>query len=191
MGFLKPLIYLLIFLNLSFFGGVSYYYSKFLKPKLAELEPRNPEKYIQMTALAKSFKLQRAKKLFYELDAMTKTDVIMLRYKKLKNKWISSDDKYKQDQLIEQHIILKNLKEKKRKISENQINDLTIRPIMKEKLWLEKNWEEIPAWAQGLILRQRCIDYLEMEKENNPIAEKDENGNFIHLDIVPMTYILP
>ena len=31
----------------------------------------------------------------------------------------------------------------------------------------------------------------EMEKENNPIAERDENGNLVHMDIVPMTYILP
>ena len=31
----------------------------------------------------------------------------------------------------------------------------------------------------------------DMEKENNPIAERDELGNFIYLDIVPMTYILP
>ena len=30
-----------------------------------------------------------------------------------------------------------------------------------------------------------------MEKENNPIAERDENGNLMYLDIVPMTYILP
>lgn len=31
----------------------------------------------------------------------------------------------------------------------------------------------------------------DMEKENNPIAERDENGNLIYMDIVPMTYILP
>jgi tubulin polyglutamylase TTLL1 len=31
----------------------------------------------------------------------------------------------------------------------------------------------------------------EMEKEGNPIAEKDERGDFMHMDIVPMTYILP
>lgn len=31
----------------------------------------------------------------------------------------------------------------------------------------------------------------EMEKEGNPIAEKDEKGDFIHMDIVPITYILP
>jgi len=30
-----------------------------------------------------------------------------------------------------------------------------------------------------------------MEKENNPIAERDGQGNLIYLDIVPMTYILP
>mmetsp|Transcript_62114 Transcript_62114/g.71203 ORF Transcript_62114/g.71203 Transcript_62114/m.71203 type:complete len:407 (+) Transcript_62114:193-1413(+) len=31
----------------------------------------------------------------------------------------------------------------------------------------------------------------EMEKENNPVAEKDENGNYLYLDIVPQTFSLP
>jgi tubulin polyglutamylase TTLL1 len=31
----------------------------------------------------------------------------------------------------------------------------------------------------------------DMEKENNPIAEKDEQGNYVYMDIVPNTYILP
>ena len=31
----------------------------------------------------------------------------------------------------------------------------------------------------------------DMEKENNPIAEKDDHGGLIYMDIVPMTYILP
>jgi tubulin polyglutamylase TTLL1 len=31
----------------------------------------------------------------------------------------------------------------------------------------------------------------DMEKENNPIAERDDQGNLMYLDIVPMTYILP
>lgn len=31
----------------------------------------------------------------------------------------------------------------------------------------------------------------DMDKESNPIAERDEAGNLIYMDIVPMTYILP
>jgi hypothetical protein len=31
----------------------------------------------------------------------------------------------------------------------------------------------------------------EMEKENNPIAEKDEHGAFVYLEIIPMTLNLP
>lgn len=31
----------------------------------------------------------------------------------------------------------------------------------------------------------------EMERENNPIAEKDELQRFIHMDIIPATYIFP
>jgi tubulin polyglutamylase TTLL1 len=31
----------------------------------------------------------------------------------------------------------------------------------------------------------------DMEKENNPIADRDESGNLIYMDCVPLTYILP
>ena len=31
----------------------------------------------------------------------------------------------------------------------------------------------------------------DMDKESNPIAERDEAGNLVYMDIVPMTYILP
>ena len=31
----------------------------------------------------------------------------------------------------------------------------------------------------------------EMDKASDPIAEKDDAGNYMHLDIIPMTYILP
>ena len=30
-----------------------------------------------------------------------------------------------------------------------------------------------------------------MEKEGNPLAEKDDRGDFVYMDIVPNTYILP
>ena len=31
----------------------------------------------------------------------------------------------------------------------------------------------------------------EMEKENNPIADRDENGLLVYMDIVPLTWLLP
>lgn len=31
----------------------------------------------------------------------------------------------------------------------------------------------------------------EMEKENSALAERDETGAFVYLDIVPLTYQLP
>ena len=30
-----------------------------------------------------------------------------------------------------------------------------------------------------------------MEKARDPIADKDDSGNYIHLDIIPKTFILP
>merc|ERR1712176_1345919 len=31
----------------------------------------------------------------------------------------------------------------------------------------------------------------ELEKENSPLTEKDENCRYMHLDFIPVTYILP
>ena len=31
----------------------------------------------------------------------------------------------------------------------------------------------------------------DMEKDNNPIADRDEAGNLLYMDIVPLTYMLP
>jgi tubulin polyglutamylase TTLL1 len=31
----------------------------------------------------------------------------------------------------------------------------------------------------------------DLEKENHPVAAKDANGNYVHLDFIPLTYILP
>ena len=31
----------------------------------------------------------------------------------------------------------------------------------------------------------------EMEKENNPIADRDDNGLLVYMDIVPLTWLLP
>lgn len=31
----------------------------------------------------------------------------------------------------------------------------------------------------------------ELEKENSPLAERDEHGNFVHLDFMPLTYNMP
>ena len=31
----------------------------------------------------------------------------------------------------------------------------------------------------------------DMEKENSPLAERDDSGQFVYLDIVPLTFQLP
>jgi tubulin polyglutamylase TTLL1 len=31
----------------------------------------------------------------------------------------------------------------------------------------------------------------DLEKDKDPFAEKDEQGRYIHMDIIPQTYVLP
>ena len=44
---------------------------------------------------------------------------------------------------------------------------------------------------KDLLVKNIKRNRKDMEKEGNPIAEKDEQGNYVHLEIIPITYILP
>ncbi len=167
MEFLKSFMKKLILLNLIILIGIGFYQWKTLGPKFLELKTKHPEKYEKMIAKAKVLEIQEAKKLFEELDAMTESDVIMLRFKKMKKKWEMSDDKYRQDQLIERYTALKILKESRRKSYKSKVHEYAVRPVREEKLWLGKHWEKTSPWERGLILRNKCIHYLEKEKQKD------------------------
>ena len=134
-----------------------------LKLVLTELEEKDPEKYAKMEDEAKSFHIEKAMKLYRELDEMSLAEVIGRKYKNFIKKR-NLDEKFKEESYSEELQIRK--KERKAKLENDQskiaeLKNLQIRKSLKARFG---KWGKIKPWQQRLILREKCIKYFKKEK---------------------------
>ena len=130
-----------------------------LKLVLTELEEKDPEKYAKMEDEAKSFHIEKAMKLYRELDEMSLAEVIGRKYKNFIKKR-NLDEKFKEESYSEELQIRK--KERKAKLENDQskiaeLKNLQIRKSLKARFG---KWGKIKPWQQRLILREKCIKYF-------------------------------
>ena len=159
---MKKIIKLIILLVLIFFGWLAYQKWESLKPVLAKLEEKHPEKYEQMWEKAKSFNISESKKLYRELKEMPMADVFDLRYKKFLEKR-NSDAKFKEDSYEEELQI--RIKERKSKLEGNpsKIKELeNLNQHKPFKIRFEK-WKKLELWQQKIILRDKCVKFVKKE----------------------------
>ena len=104
-------------LGIIVYGGwLAYKKWESIKPVLAKLEEKHPEKYAQMWEEATSFHISETRKLYRELDEMTLADVIDLRYKKFLEKR-NADEKFMEESYDQELQI--RIKERKSKLEDN------------------------------------------------------------------------
>jgi hypothetical protein len=171
-AYLKKLIKLSIFGVLLFGGWKAYLKWEELKPVLAELEEKDPEKYANMVEEAKSFHINEMKKLYRELGNMTFADVIDLRYNKFLEKR-KADKKYREESYDEE--LQTRKKERKSKLEDNRakIEELKILKIKKPVKVRFNQWGKIQPWQQQLILRKKCIKFFKKQVAN---SQSQNNG---------------
>ena len=159
---MKKIIKLIILLIIIFFGWLAYQQWESFKPVLAKLEEKHPEKYEQMWEKAKSFNISESKKLYRELKEMPMADVIDLRYKKFLEKR-NSDAKFKEDSYEEELQI--RIKERKSKLEGNPSKIKELENLNQNKPFKIKfeKWRELEPWQQKLILRDKCVKFVEKE----------------------------
>ena len=141
------------------------------KPILAELEERHPEKYAQMVAEAKSFHIKETKRLYHEIESMTREEMINLRYEKWQEKRQADkefNEKYYDDELLNRIEVKKALRkdyqsrmDEIRKLNESQ-------PV---KVRFEQ-WEKTEPWKQKLILHEKCVKYVKMEIKDREVFRR-------------------
>ena len=141
------------------------------KPVLAELEERHPEKYAQMVAEAKSFHIKETKRLYHEIESMTREEVINLRYENWQEKRQADkefNEKYYDDELLNRIEVKKALlkdyqsrMDKIRKLNERQ-------PV---KVRFEQ-WKKTEPWKQKLILHEKCVKYVKMEIKDREVFRR-------------------
>ena len=141
------------------------------KPVLAELEERHPEKYAQMVAEAKSFHIKETKRLYHEIESMTREEVINLRYEKWQEKRQADkefNEKYYDDELLNRIEVKKALlKDYQSRMDE--IRKLNERQPVKVRF---EQWKKIEPWKQKLILHEKCVKYVKMEIKDREVFRR-------------------
>ena len=168
---MKKLIMLMILGGLAFGGWQANLRWEEFKPVLAELEERHPEKYAQMVAEAKSFHIKETKRLYHEIESMTREEVINLRYEKWQEKRQADkefNEKYYDDELLNrievQKALLKDYQSRMDEIRElNERQPVNIR---------FEQWKKTEPWKQRLILHEKCVKYVKMEIKDREVFRR-------------------
>ena len=168
---MKKLIMLMILGGLAFGGWQANLRWEEFKPVLAELEERHPEKYAQMVAEAKSFHIKETKRLYHEIESMTREEVINLRYEKWQEKRQADkefNEKYYDDELLNR-IEMKKALLKDYQSRMDEIRKLNERQPVKVRF---EQWKKTEPWKQKLILHEKCVKYVKMEIKDREVFRR-------------------
>jgi hypothetical protein len=168
----KKIIMLMIFGGLIIGGWQANLLWEQLKPVLAELEEKDPEKYKKMVEEVKSFHVKEAKNLYREIETMTSEAVIILRYEKWRKK--KKDDKKFHEEYYNEELLSRIEVRKAFQIDYqsriDEIQRLKQRQPVKARF---DHWKKTEPWKQRLILREKCVKYVKMEIKDRDVFRKD------------------
>jgi len=138
---------------------------------MAVLKEKDPENFEAMMVHARSFDFKKAMKSFTEMDQMTYEQVLTVRYNSMKRK-IQEDDDFRRGQWEEELAAREETRELKKQERQRQIQDLILLAEKRPGNVLLLDWNKSDPWGKGLLLREKCIKYLEMEKTANQGRKK-------------------
>ncbi len=169
---MKKLIKLMIFAGLIFAGWQANLQWEDFKPVLAALEEKHPEKYAEMVEEAKSFHLNDTQRLYHEIDAMTREEVITLKYEKWREKRKADKkfhEKYYDDELLNRIEVRKAfLKDYQSRMDE--LSRLEERQPIQTRF---EKWKKTEPWRQRLILHEKCVKFVKMEIRERKVFRRD------------------
>jgi hypothetical protein len=152
---------LAVLLVLALAGGVFFW--KGVAPVMAELKEKDPEKFEALLAQVKSLSFTKAIESYTELDQMTYEQVLTVRYLAMKKK-VQEDDDLRLKQREEEVEAREETRELKKEERQYQMQDLMLLAEKKPGKVLLTDWKQSGPWEKGLLLREKCIKYLKMEK---------------------------
>jgi len=97
---------------------------------------------------------------------MTYEQVLTVRYNSMKRK-IQKDDDFRRGQWEEELAAREETRELKKQERQRQVQDLILLSEKRPGNVLLLDWNKSGPWEKGLLLREKCIKYLEMEKSSN------------------------
>lgn len=157
---MKTALTLLLVLALA--GGGIFVWKK-AAPVMSVLKVKDPEKFNAMIAHVKSFDFTKAMQGYTELDQMSYEQVLTVRYQSLKKK-VQEDDDLRLQQREEELEAREETRELQMEERQRQVQDLILSSDKRSGNILLLDWKNSGPWERGLLLREKCIKYLEIEK---------------------------
>jgi hypothetical protein len=139
---------------------------KEVAPVMALLKEKDPENFEAMLVHAKSLDFDKAMKSFNVLEKMTYEQVLTVRYLAMKKK-VQEDDEYRLEQREEEYEARAETGELKKEARQDEMQDLMLLSDKKPRKVFSTNWNQTSPWEKGLLLREKCIKYLNMEKSSH------------------------
>ena len=143
-------------------GAGAYYGWQQYKPIGEVLKEKDPVKYDLMVEEAKSFHIKEARKLFDELEAMSREDVIYLRYNQWKERR-KADKEFRLSNWEEQLDERTGTDKARRLKHDKDLLALIDLGADKQGDLRREDWRNAETWRKSMILREKCIKYLNME----------------------------
>jgi hypothetical protein len=166
-GFVKILAVLLV---IALVGGGVFWGIK-VAPVMAVLKEKDPDKYETMFSQAKSFDYEKTMQTYKELERMTHEEVLTVRYNSWKKKK-QEDPDFLESHWEKEWELREEEKALKREERQEQVNDLVQLSEKVRGSALLIDWEKSGAWEKGLLLREKCVKYLKIEKKENQTGKK-------------------
>ena len=146
--------------------GAGFLLWKSYRPTVDEFKSKNPPKFEQMAKEFGDLHFIKGTELLREIKHMTHDEVLLIRYELWKER-IKSDKKFRLEEWDNQLAERENTKKARRMEHLKEIADIERLNKKGGEKVLFASWKKAGPWEKGLILREKCIKYLELERKDN------------------------
>jgi len=136
------------------------------KPILKELQAKDAYRYERMTDQALNFHWINAWNQYAALKEISLAELYRERYLRWKHQWQTSG-KFRQSALRQKAEARQQIKKSQAQQYDRQKQELERYRKKQDPVLLRVHWEQATPWQKSLILRDRCVRYLNQELEDH------------------------
>ena len=132
------------------------------KPQLHQLRAKDPYRYQLMVHEASRLHVFHAWRQYVALQEISLARLYEERYQRWQRQW-QTDGEFRQNAMRRKVETQKQFKPSQRKKYERQLRELQKNRRKQDPALLKVHWEQATPWQKSLILRDRCVRYLNQE----------------------------
>ena len=135
------------------------------KPDLHQLREKDAYRYERMVEEVSGLHWINAWNQYVALKTISPSELYEERYQRWKQQWATSGE-FRQSALRQKAEARADIKESQRKKYDQQEQELAQYHRKQDPALLRVHWEQATPWQKSLILRDRCVRYLNQELED-------------------------